>query len=201
MNITLIHGSFLLGNRKLNLCMDFRELREVKVSDLIKRGKCTVGLDIGDKTIGIAVSDKRCKVATSLGLINRSCVSPRKDYENLRGMIVPYNPGLLVFGWPLQMNGEPGQQCKKNLEFLKGFWAFLAEQRTELLRHLLFSKWDERFSTKVVENIMIEADLSRKRRKEVIDKTAAVYILQGAIDFMNRNLATTIWKEQTNEQC
>lgn len=164
-----------------------KDLKNIEITEVIQQKKGIIGLDIGDKTVGVAVADRRCKIATSLGLINRNLRHPQKDCEALQKMIAPYNPGLLIFGWPLQMDGNPSQQCEKNLEFVKDFIAFLEEQNPAYSQTLLLSKWDERFSTKAVSNIMIEADLSRKRRKEVIDKTAAVYILQGAIDFLNRN--------------
>lgn len=163
------------------------ELKNIKISSIMQRREYIIGLDIGDKTIGVAVADRRGKIATSLGLVSRSSKNPLKDCESLLKMISQHKPGLVVFGWPLQMDGKPSEQCTKNLKFVEDFQAFLAEQHPEVLQNLLFSKWDERFSTKAVNNIMIGADLSRKRRKEVIDKTAAVYILQGALDFMNRN--------------
>lgn len=174
--------------------VDFLEnLKNVEISDIILEKKSIVGLDIGDKTVGVAVTDRRCKIATSLGLVVRKPRSFKKDYEKLYKMIAHYSPGLIVFGWPLQMDGNLSQQCGKNLAFVEDFRAFLLEQNAEFIQNLIFSKWDERFSTKVVSNIMIEADLSRKRRKEVIDKTAAVYILQGAVDFMNRDMNTNTW--------
>lgn len=164
-----------------------KELKEISISDVIKRKECIVGLDIGDKTIGVATSDRRNRIATSLGLINRNSKNPIKDCEILIKMIVAYNPGLVIFGWPLQMDGKASQQCEKNLGFIIDFKAFLAEYHSGLSESLVFSKWDERLSTRAVTGIMIEADLSRRRRKEVVDKTAAVYILQGALDFMNKN--------------
>jgi putative Holliday junction resolvase len=79
------------------------------------------------------------------------------------------------------MNGLPGKQCEKILKFTE-----------DLSRHIpgvSFVQWDERFSTKVVDDLMISADLSRKKRQKIIDRGAAVYILQGAVDFLNRNLS------------
>jgi len=157
--------------------MDFfiKDLSDIDVKKIINRESVIIGLDVGDKTIGVAVSDRRIKIASALTAINRN--NTNHDYDCLINTIKPYNPGLIIFGWPLQMNGLPSSQCEKILKFMK-----------KLSEHIEidFAKWDERFSTKIIDNIMIEADLSRKRRKQVIDKTAAVYILQGAIDFLNR---------------
>lgn len=153
-----------------------KDLADVDMDNLVKNGSVIVGLDIGDKTIGIAVSDRRIKIASGLSVIKRK--NTKSDYEHLVSSIKPYNPGLVVFGWPVQMNGIPSTQCEKVLEFVQELSEYI---------EIDFTKWDERFSTKIIDNIMIEADLSRKRRKQVIDKTAAVYILQGAIDFFNRS--------------
>lgn len=153
-----------------------KDLADVDMDNLVKNGSVIVGLDIGDKTIGMAVSDRRIKIASGLSVIKRK--NTKSDYEHLVSGIKPYNPGLVVFGWPVQMNGIPSTQCEKVLEFVQELSEYI---------EIDFAKWDERFSTKIIDNIMIEADLSRKRRKQVIDKTAAVYILQGAIDFFNRS--------------
>ncbi len=153
-----------------------KNLTDINVANLAKNGFVIVGLDIGDKTIGIAISDRRIKIASGLSVMNRK--NTRSDYEHLVSSINSYNPGLVVFGWPIQMNGIPSTQCEKVLKFVQELSEYI---------EIDFVKWDERFSTKVIDNIMIEADLSRRRRKQVIDKTAAVYILQGAIDFLNRS--------------
>lgn len=162
-----------------------KNLYEIDLNDIIKNKNTIIGLDIGDKTIGVSVSDRRIKIASSVLLISRTKINNdcAKLYEN----IVMYNPKIIIFGWPLQMNGVPSKQCEKNFEFIKAFHSYITTTSTLPQKNWEFAKWDERFSTKVVDNIMIEADLSRKRRKEIIDKTAAVYILQGALDFLNRN--------------
>lgn len=170
MNKTLMNAGFL------------KELSEIDVSDVINAKGTIIGLDVGDKTIGVSVSDQRIKIASAVTVILRK--KPDVDCAKLCESIIPYNPKVIVFGWPLHMDGTPSRQCKKNLEFVEHLHAYINHFRNDVE----FSKWDERFSTKVVDNIMIEADLSRKRRKEVIDKTAAVYILQGALDFLNKNL-------------
>jgi putative Holliday junction resolvase len=153
------------------------ELSDIDVNDLIAQEKVVVGLDIGDKTVGIAVSDRRIKIASPLLTIARK--NTDRHYVSVVEALKQYDIGLIIFGWPVQMNGIPGAQCEKNLKF--------AEKLSEYVPpDVNFSRWDERFSTGVVNNIMIKADLSRKKRKQSIDKVAAVYILQGAIDFLNR---------------
>lgn len=144
------------------------------VTQLLNKKSVIIGLDVGTKTVGIAVSDRRLKIAS--GIKTLLLKNTEKDLENLIGILNNYDVGAIVFGWPVQMNGIAGEQCKKVEEFID-----------ELKNHIStkFIKWDERFSTRVVDNIMILADLSRRRRKEVIDKTAAVYILQGALDYLS----------------
>lgn len=173
-------------NKELINVVFFKNLSDIDVSNIILRKEIVIGLDIGDKTIGISVSDKRVKVATPIAFIRRKNID--SDCKKLLDCIKSYNPKLIIFGWPLQMDGTPSEQCEKNLEFIKYFHNILNTSNDEKLQNIMFSKWDERFSTKVVDKIMIAADLSRKRRKEVIDKTAAAYILQGAIDFLNRKV-------------
>lgn len=170
-----------------------KDLIDVNVNDLAKCGSTIVGLDIGDKTIGIAVSDRRIKIATALSVINRKSI--KYDYASFIDITKTYNPGLIIFGWPVQMNGIPSTQCEKVLEFVEGLSEYINSEDRKVDSNfekdpsrsiISFAKWDERFSTSVVESLMITADVSRKRRKQLIDKTAAVYILQGAIDFLNK---------------
>ena len=177
-------------NKELNNIIFLKDLFEINVSDIISSKGSIVGLDVGDKTVGVSISDRRIKIASSIAVIMRKNVDV--DCAKLFTCIKPYDPKAIIFGWPLQMDGQPSKQCAKNLEFIKHFRKFLRVSENNQMQDIFFSKWDERFSTKVIDNIMIEADLSRKRRKEVIDKTAAVYILQGAIDFLNRNARGTI---------
>lgn len=135
-----------------------------------------IGLDIGDKTVGISVSDRRIKIASGVTTILRN--GSTQDFLKLKESISKYNVGHIIFGWPVQMNGQPGPQCKKILEFV--------EELKTYFPNTLFSYWDERFSTCAVTSILLKADLSRKKRKKVIDKSASIYILQGALDFLNR---------------
>lgn len=177
-------------NKELNNVFFLKELSEIDVSEIISGKGTIVGLDVGDKTVGVSVSDRRIKIASSVSVIMRKNIDI--DCAKLLACITPYNPKMIIFGWPLQMDGKPSKQCEKNLEFIEHFRKILHASENNQMQNIIFSKWDERFSTKVVDSIMIEADLSRKRRKEVIDKTAAVYILQGAIDFLNRHARGTV---------
>lgn len=177
-------------NKELNNIFFLKELSEINVFDIVSSKGSIVGLDVGDKTVGVSISDRRIKIASSISVIMRKNIDV--DCAKLLTCIKPYNPKAVIFGWPLQMDGKPSKQCAKNLEFIEHFREFLRVSENSQMQDIVFSKWDERFSTKVIDNIMIEADLSRKRRKEVIDQTAAVYILQGAIDFLNRNAIGTI---------
>ncbi|MBQ7673392.1 MAG: Holliday junction resolvase RuvX [Alphaproteobacteria bacterium] len=197
-------------NKKLMNISFFKELSEIDISEIIDEKKTIIGLDIGDKTIGVSVSDRRIKIASAVTVILRKKINI--DCAKLYESIIPYNPKIIIFGWPLHMDGTPSKQCEKNLEFIDKFGDYINsnyisnvnyinnikninnntnndnhnhDERNHL-KNAIFAKWDERFSTKVVDEIMIEADLSRKRRKQVIDKTAAAYILQGALDFLNR---------------
>lgn len=158
--------------------MIFSKKDSVDIDKLLASKKIIVGLDIGDKTIGVAVSDFRIKIASSLVTIQRKHFS--YDCKVLLDNLRDYNVGLVVFGWPVYMNGTVSAQCEKILKFIEVLSGKIDVD---------FVKWDERFSTSVVDKIMIEADMSRKKRKQVVDKSAAAYILQGFIDFINRGTA------------
>ena len=153
-----------------------KELKDVQISELIAAKKIIVCLDVGDKTVGISVSDRGIHIATGVTTLERKGYS--KDFERIIEILKPYKIGLIIFGWPVQMNGQPGPQCEKVLNFVEQLHEYLPAD---------YAQWDERFSTSAVETIMLEADLSRKKRKNVIDKGAATYILQGALDFLNRD--------------
>ena len=152
------------------------ELENISTSKLIAENSVIVGLDIGDKTIGIAVSDRRIKIASGITTVRRDATA--RDVAKVKESVSKYNVGVIVFGWPLQMNGQPGSQCKKILTFVK--------ELKNSFQGVLFSYWDERLSTRAVTDILLQSDLSREKRKRVVDRSASVYILQGAIDFLNR---------------
>lgn len=134
-----------------------------------------VGLDLGTKTIGVAVSDAGRRVATPLSVIRRKKF--RADVESLLQLIASSEPAGLVLGLPLNMDGSEGPRAQATRAFARN----LAD-----LVDLPMLLWDERLSTAAVERTLIEADSSRARRAEVVDKVAAAYILQGALDRMRR---------------
>lgn len=129
------------------------------------------GLDLGTKTIGVAVSDLRRQVATPLTVIRREKFTA--DARALLDLAAARGATGLVLGLPLNMNGSEGPRAQSARAFARNLAAL-----TPL--PLLF--WDERLSTVAAERALLEADTSRKRRSEVIDAVAAGYILQGALD-------------------
>jgi putative Holliday junction resolvase len=151
-----------------------RDMADLRLDDFSGRRQVLAGLDIGDKTVGLAVSDRTNRVASPVTTLIRKI--DEDVYRTLRKHLHSLDVGLVVFGWPLQMNGIAGSQCEKVLDFVRGLAAHI---------DVSFAPWDERFSTCAVERIMLEADLSRKKRRQLLDKVEAVYILQGAIDFLN----------------
>jgi putative Holliday junction resolvase len=146
--------------------------------DHLAPGKRLLGLDLGDKTIGLAISDRGLKVASPLETIRRSKFT--KDAEALAALCAARGVGGLVLGLPVNMDGSEGPRCQS----VRQFAANLAELAGFTLP---IAFWDERLSTAAVERVLIgEADMSRKRRGQVVDKMAAAYILQGALDALGR---------------
>jgi len=140
-----------------------------------------LGLDVGSKTIGLAVSDSALKIATSITTIRRTKFT--RDIENLSTVISEWAVSDLVLGLPISMDGHEGPACQSVRQFAKNL-----DERFEM--GIAF--WDERLSTAAMERFLInEANLSRKRRSEVVDKLAAVYILQGALDYLTRECSTS----------
>ena len=133
--------------------------------------RALIGLDLGEKTIGVAVSDGFQSIATPLETIKR-----RKfglDAARLSELIAEREIGGLVLGLPRNMDGSEGPRCQSTRAFARNF---------EKLEGLPITFWDERLSTVAAERALLEADTSRKRRAEVIDHVAAGYILQGILD-------------------
>jgi putative Holliday junction resolvase len=138
------------------------------------------GLDLGDKTIGFAVSDLRRQVATPILVIRR--VKFTEDAIRLLALLEERQIAGIILGLPLNMDGSEGPRVQSTRAFARNL---------EKLTPLPISFWDERLSTVAAERALLEADTSRKRRSEVIDQVAAGYILQGALDrmgFMTRSL-------------
>lgn len=131
-----------------------------------------MGLDFGSKTIGVAMSDALFWTAQGVKTIKRS----KKELEELRELIRKYEVMEIIIGYPKNMNGTLGPRCT------------LTEEFAELLRSefgLPVELWDERLSTMAAQRTLLEADVSRAKRKLVIDKMAAVFILQGYLDRRN----------------
>jgi putative pre-16S rRNA nuclease len=125
-------------------------------------------LDVGEARIGVAVSDELGITAQPVGVVRR--VGGRRDLEALEQMLAPYAPGRLVVGLPLDMRGSEGPQAARVRAFAEKAAAHLG---------LPLDFWDERFTTVAAERTLLEADVSRRRRREVVDKLAASLILQG----------------------
>ena len=128
-----------------------------------------MGLDFGSKTIGVAVSDALLWTAQGVKTIRRS----KAELDELRELIREYEVNEIVIGYPRNMNGTMGPRCELTDEFAK-----VLRQEFELPVEL----WDERLSTVAAQRTLLEADVSRAKRKLVIDKMAAVFILQGYLD-------------------
>ena len=129
------------------------------------------GLDLGTKTIGVAVSDSLRSVASPLSTIRREKFT--LDVAQLLKITTAREIKGLVLGLPMNMDGSEGPRCQSTRAFARNL---------KKLTPLPISYWDERLSTVAAERAMLEADMSRKRRAEVIDHVAAGYILQGALD-------------------
>ena len=135
--------------------------------------RAIAGLDLGDKTIGVAMSDLRRQVATPIEVIRREKFT--LDAARLLALLTERGAAGIVLGLPLNMDGSVGPRVQATQAFARNL---------EKLTALPICYWDERLSTVAAERALLEADTSRKRRKEVIDQVAAGYILQGALDRM-----------------
>src|SRR6202012_2396650 len=133
-------------------------------------GQRLLGLDLGEKTIGLALSDRLLTVATPMQTLKRGKFGP--DAARLDIIISEQGVGGLVVGLPLNMDGSDGPSAQSARAFARN-WAGRSQIPLVL--------WDERLSTVAVTRTLIEADASRKRRSEVVDRMAAAYILQGAL--------------------
>ena len=133
--------------------------------------RALMGLDLGTKTIGVAVSDVLLGIATPVLTVKRKKFGV--DAEALLAMISERNIGGVVLGLPRNMDGSEGPRAQSTRAFARNF---------ERLCPLPITYWDERLSTVAAERALLEADTSRARRAEVIDHVAAGYILQGALD-------------------
>jgi putative holliday junction resolvase len=134
-----------------------------------------LGLDVGTKTIGMALSDVTRSVATPFDTIGRTKFTA--DAKTIRQVVEKNQVGALVIGFPLNLDGSEGPRAQSTRAFASNLAAHVEVP-------MVF--WDERLSTAAVERHLIVADASRKRRAEVVDRMAAAYILQGALDRLRR---------------
>ncbi len=135
----------------------------------------TMGLDLGEKTIGVAVSDPTGMIARGVDVIKRK--SMKEDIRRILSLIEEHGVEKIVLGLPLNMNNTEGPGAQMSREFGRAL-----ESRTEI--PVVF--WDERLTTVAAEKVLLEADVSRSKRKKVIDKMAAVFILQNYLDKESR---------------
>jgi putative Holliday junction resolvase len=142
-----------------------------EIEQALPRGTRLLGLDLGEKTIGLALSDTLLTVATPMETLKRGKFAA--DAARLDIIISSQGVGGLVVGLPLNMDGSDGPSAQSARAFARN-WVNRSAVPVVL--------WDERLSTSAVTRTLIEADASRRRRDEVVDKMAAAYILQGALD-------------------
>ena len=149
--------------------MIFEDIAEIMAQS--RKTLAWMGLDLGTKTIGVAVSDRLLSSATPLHTLRRKKFSA--DAQALLDVITNRDIGAIILGLPRNMDGSEGPRCQSTRAFARNLSA---------LTDLPIGYWDERLSTVAAERVLLEADTSRKRRAEVIDHVAAGYILQGALD-------------------
>ena len=139
--------------------------------DSISADKRLMGLDLGSKTIGVATSDRTRTIATPIETIERKKFTA--DAGRLMAIAAAENIGVIVLGLPVNMDGSEGPRCQSTRAFARNF---------ARLSPAPIVYWDERLSTAAVERMLIQADASRAKRDQVIDKLAAAWILQAALD-------------------
>jgi putative Holliday junction resolvase len=143
-----------------------------ELASALARRTRLLGVDLGDKTIGLALSDTGLVVATPLETLKRGKFTP--DADKIAALAAEHGIGGIVYGLPVNMDGSEGPRCQSTRQFARNL-----DERLPLP----YAFQDERLSTAAVERVLIgEADLSRKRRAEVVDKAAAAWILQSALD-------------------
>ena len=139
----------------------------------LPRTRAVMGLDLGTKTIGVALSDRLWSVASPHETVKRRKFT--LDAARLLEIIAAREVGGVILGLPRNMDGSEGPRCQSTRAFARNL---------DRLTDLPISFWDERLSTVAAERALLEADATRKRRSEVIDSVAASYILQGVLDRM-----------------
>jgi putative holliday junction resolvase len=140
-------------------------------AETLAPGERLMGIDLGTKTIGLALSDVSRIIASPLETIRRTKFTP--DAQTLLGLADRHGVGALVLGFPLNLDGTRGPRAQAAESFARNLAKFTERP---------IALWDERMSTAAVTRTLLEADTSRARRAELVDKMAAAYILQGALD-------------------
>jgi putative Holliday junction resolvase len=135
-----------------------------------------LALDVGDKRIGIAVSDSTCTIAIGLTTIERKS---ENFLEKLKALMQEYNVGEIIVGIPLKINGTEGAQAKNVREF---------EKQIKKQLGIPIKEWDERLTSLQAEKTLISGDVRRVKRKSIVDQVAAVLILQSYLDNLNRKM-------------
>jgi putative Holliday junction resolvase len=141
------------------------------LSDLLRDRRRVLGLDLGTKTLGLALSDVGCTIASPLLTLRRTKFTA--DATALLAIARTHDVAALVLGLPLNMDGSEGPRAQSTRAFARNL---------EKLTPLPIAYWDERLSTLAVTRTLLDADASRARRSELVDKMAAAYMLQGALD-------------------
>ena len=152
----------------------FMAARLIEISELpaiLPPNSRLIGIDLGEKTIGLALSDVRRTIASPLETLKRTKF--RTDAARLLAIARMHDVGGFVIGLPRNMDGSEGPRAQSTRAFVKNLTP---------MTDLAVSFWDERLSTAAVTRMLLEADASRKRRIALVDKLAAAYILQGALD-------------------
>jgi putative Holliday junction resolvase len=152
---------------------------------LLPRKARLAGLDLGTKTIGVAVSDVERRIASPVETIRRTKFGA--DAARLRAIVEPLEVAALVIGFPLNMDGSEGPRVQSTRAFVRNLQPVLP---------LPVVLWDERLSTVAVTRALLAADASRARRAELVDKMAAAYILQGALDRLARLVDEALGDEE-----
>ena len=135
-----------------------------------------LGLDYGTKTVGVAVSDELLITAQGVEIVRRKAPTKlRQTLARIEELVNEYNAEKIVLGYPKNMNNTEGERCERTKEFKE-----MLEKRTGLEVVL----WDERLTTVSADNAMMEMGIRRENRKEYVDEIAAIFILQGYLDFL-----------------
>lgn len=136
-----------------------------------------LGLDFGSKTVGVAVSDELLITAQGIEIIRREKQTKlRQTLARIEELVAEYGVEKIVLGYPKNMNNTEGERCEKTKEFKE-----MLEKRTDLEVVL----WDERLTTVAADRSMMETGIRREHRKEFVDEIAAVFILQGYLDYLS----------------